>query len=352
LTGALKRQSSSTSFSIPSQRFKDKVEETSVFGSVSRKSSQGSKGSRQGQKLAMSRLKLRQLEEKKELLQRRQNLEAEIYERRLKTEMDKLELQNEIIDARVEMEKCAIESQFSAKDECSELERDFGEKLPNVQKQTLEETMEKCLQSSGPERYVKKLSATNQPEDPYPRRATMGLNPDFHDLFERQTQLIEGQNATVERLTSSLDLPKREFLRFDGNPTTYLRFIKNFELNVESRVQDNTIRLSYLIQYTDGAAREAIENCVILPADVGYARAKEILRKTFGQKHNIVRAFVEKVVNGQQIKAGEPEKLLQLARDMRNCLMNSLQMKYRADVNAMDTLMKIVKRLPPYLQAK
>jgi hypothetical protein len=27
-------------------------------------------------------------------------------------------------------------------------------------------------------------------------------------------------------------------------------------------------------------------------------------------------------------------------------------MKYRADVNAMDTLMKIVKRLPPYLQAK
>jgi hypothetical protein len=118
----------------------------------------------------------------------------------------------------------------------------------------------------------------------------MGLNPDFHDLFERQTQLIEGQNATVERLTSSLDLPKREFLRFDGNPTTYLRFIKNFELNVESRVQDNTIRLSYLIQYTDGGAREAIENCVILPADVGYARAKEILRKTFGQKHNIVRA--------------------------------------------------------------
>lgn len=80
-------------------------------------------------------------------------------------------------------------------------------------------------------------------------------------------------------------------------------------------------------------------------------RLKKFYEKNFGQKHNIVRAFVERVVNGQ-IKSGEPERLMQLARDMRNCLINSSQMKYKADINAMDTLMKIVKRLPPYLQAK
>ena len=43
---------------------------------------------------------------------------------------------------------------------------------------------------------------------------------------------------------------------------------------------------------------------------------------------------------------------MQLARDMRNCLMNSMQMNYKADINSLDTLMKVVKRLPSYLQAK
>lgn len=230
-----KKQSSLSSFTIPSQRFKDKLEETSVFDSVSRKSSQGSKGSKRSQKLAMSCLKLKQPEEKEELLQRRQKLEAEIYERKLKTEMDKLDLQDKIIDARAEMEKCAIESQFS-NDEDIESKGDFGEKLSKVQNQTLEETMERYLQSSRPEEFMEKFPATNEPQDPQPKSVVMGTNPELYDLLERQTQLIEGQQATVERLTSSLDLPKREFLHFDGNPTTYLRFIKNFEMNVESRV--------------------------------------------------------------------------------------------------------------------
>jgi hypothetical protein len=69
-----------------------------------------SERSKQSQKLAMSRLKIKRLEENKELLEREQKLEAEIYERKLKTEMAKLELKGEIIDARAEVEKCAIES--------------------------------------------------------------------------------------------------------------------------------------------------------------------------------------------------------------------------------------------------
>ena len=128
--------------------------------------------------------------------------------------------------------------------------------------------------------------------------------------------------------------------------------MRNFELNVENRVQETSVKLSFLIQYTSGTAREAIENCVILPADEGYAKAKEILKKNFGQKHIIIRAFIERVTKGPQIKPGEPDKLMQLARDMRNCLLNSTQLNYKADINAMDTLSKIVKKLPSYLQAK
>jgi hypothetical protein len=37
---------------------------------------------------------------------------------------------------------------------------------------------------------------------------------------------------------------------------------------------------------------------------------------------------------------------------MRNCLMNSMQMNYKVGINSLDTLMKVVKRLPSSLQAK
>ena len=112
-----------------------------------------------------------------------------------------------------------------------------------------------------------------------------------------------------------IDMPKREFLSFDGDLKRYPRFMKSFEINVERRVKEDDEKLSYLIQYCKGPARDAIENCLMLPPDEGYNEAKEILCKNFGQKHTIVRAFIDKVVKGPQIRAWESEKLSQLARD-------------------------------------
>ena len=145
---------------------------------------------------------------------------------------------------------------------------------------------------------------------------------------------------------------KREVISFDGDPRKYPRFIKSFEINVERRVNEVYERLSYLIKFFSGFAREAIENCVILPPGQGYRKAKDILQKNFGQKRIIVRAFIERVVMGPQIRASDAEKLSQLARDMRNCALNSEHTRYKADINSMDTLRKVVRRLPPHIQAK
>ena len=42
----------------------------------------------------------------------------------------------------------------------------------------------------------------------------------------------------------------------------------------------------------------------------------------------------------------------QLAHDMKSCALNSDHMHYKADINSMDTLKRIIMRLPPHLQAK
>ena len=90
----------------------------------------------------------------------------------------------------------------------------------------------------------------------------------------------------------------------------------------------------------------------MLPPEQGYREAKDILRKNFGQKHIVVRAFIDKVVKGPQIRASESDKLSQLARDMKNCILNSEHTHYKADINSMDRLRRVVMRLPPHLQAK
>ena len=90
----------------------------------------------------------------------------------------------------------------------------------------------------------------------------------------------------------------------------------------------------------------------MLPPEQGYREAKDILRKNFGQKHIVVHAFIDKVIRGPHIQASEPDKLSQLARDMRNCILNSEHMHYQADINSMDTLKRVVMCLPSHLQAK
>lgn len=61
-------------------------------------------------------------------------------------------------------------------------------------------------------------------------------------------------------------------------------------------------KLAYFIQQCKGSAKDAIENCLMSPPEESYIEAKEILRKSFGQKHKIVRASIDKVVKGPQIR--------------------------------------------------
>lgn len=72
---------------------------------------------------------------------------------------------------------------------------------------------------------------------------------------------------------------------------------------MERRVKDYDERLTFLIQYCRGAAKEAIENCIMLPPGQGYREAKDILHENFGQKHMVVRASIDKFIRGPQVRA-------------------------------------------------
>ncbi|CAH8498883.1 unnamed protein product [Schistosoma mattheei] len=148
------------------------------------------------------------------------------------------------------------------------------------------------------------------------------------------------------------ELPKVELSYFDGQPRGYWKFLREFETYVESRVKDDGQRLLYLMHYCKGKAKTAIEGCVMLEASFGYKKAKEILKRLFGQAHVIARETLEDLFKTTNVDYSDPEQLTNLAIRMENCSMVLKQMKYTADLNSLITLERIVGLLPQVMQAQ
>ncbi|CAC5425025.1 unnamed protein product [Mytilus coruscus] len=132
---------------------------------------------------------------------------------------------------------------------------------------------------------------------------------------EEETKSNSSIDIAFQRLASALqegfNLPKPELLTFDGKPTDYCKFIKNFETNVENRVTDDQLRL-----------------------------------------HMIVRSYIENLVYGAPIKSSDFESLSKLALEMQKCEITLSQLGYVSDIDNTDNLRKIVKRLPMHLRVK
>jgi hypothetical protein len=183
-----------------------------------------------------------------------------------------------------------------------------------------------------------------------------GCEPGYSEQLQRvlqrqQESLITMAQTLGTSISRGFEMPKRDYMTFDGNPMNYPRFMENFRVNIEEREPNSQAKLAYLIQFCTGIAKEAISNCIILPGHEGFRRAKEILYNSFGQSHIIIHAYISKVIKGGSIKDGESGKLLELARDMENCQINLTQLGCESEINAQSNLEKIVTRLPRYLQA-
>lgn len=156
----------------------------------------------------------------------------------------------------------------------------------------------------------------------------------------------------VGALRQVVNSPKIEYLRFNGDPLKYVTFIHNFETCLERDNPDPERKLQLLIQHCTGKARESIESCVNLSD--GYEVAKETLKENFGKPHIIAEAHVRKLVNLLELKTADGPSLLELARHLTTAerTLTGMGTEYLADLNHMNTLRELVKKLPMFLRAK
>ncbi|CAI2733762.1 unnamed protein product [Schistosoma spindalis] len=160
------------------------------------------------------------------------------------------------------------------------------------------------------------------------------------------------REVTLASLSVGLELPKVELSTFDGQPAKYWKFVRQFDLYVVSKVEDDGQRLLYLLHYCKGKAREAIEECLMLPPSSGYRRACDILKRLFGRTHEVSRALLNTLTEGSNIEHNDGESLSRLAIKMENCSIALEQMDYSVDLNSVVTIESIVKKLPTALQMK
>ena len=114
--------------------------------------------------------------------------------------------------------------------------------------------------------------------------------------------MIQLQQQTFQSVASTIRqgfaLPKPELSKFDGNPLEFWNFIRSFESNIEKNASDESEKLSFLLQYCTGAARNAIKSCVSMDPAFGYQTARALLQDRFGHPFKIAVAHLNQITKG------------------------------------------------------
>ena len=83
--------------------------------------------------------------------------------------------------------------------------------------------------------------------------------------------------STGDAISQLLNVPKVEIRSFDGTPASYLMFTAVFDEVVGNVNISCQAKLTRLLQYTTGAARDAIDCCSLIGGSKGYDEARRIL---------------------------------------------------------------------------
>ncbi len=149
-------------------------------------------------------------------------------------------------------------------------------------------------------------------------------------------------------MLSMFNLPKVELVTFSGDPLKYHEFIKSFDLNVDAVCEGPDRKLSRLMQYTSGSAKEAIRSCQLAGGSQGYSKARELLQTRFGNPHLATEHIISMLKDPKPVK--NQAEIQQLADSLESAYMVLCQLNTVSEVDNQYNMLSIVNRLPMYVQ--
>lgn len=160
------------------------------------------------------------------------------------------------------------------------------------------------------------------------------------------------QHQQTFKMIEALEMPKAELQSYDGDPINYFYFIRTFEDNVGNLSVDDSKKLVRLLHYCTGKARRVIQCCATMEPSIGYAKARRLLEERFGNKFLVSESWVTKITEGPVISNQDNEGLREFADNLRCCVNTLEAMGNLVEVNSQKVLVKIVERMPLYLQTR
>ncbi|VDQ05607.1 unnamed protein product [Trichobilharzia regenti] len=171
-------------------------------------------------------------------------------------------------------------------------------------------------------------------------------NKSAYNPSTSHTVAMSPNDEFARAMSKFLDMPKREIIRFDGNPVNYWNFIKNFEDLVDSDAIGYRTKLNYLIPYCEGEAKDVIKHCVLLEPQKDYYEALGLLEEAFGRKHVVSRTFIEKLLEFPNVESNDAALSRKLSHEMQACELTLKQMDYVSELNSGGTIEQLVIQLP------
>ena len=195
--------------------------------------------------------------------------------------------------------------------------------------------------------------------EPRPLSAERNLPPSIRNPQEERQHAVESQNTSsissnqLEAILKQqcllmgvMQAPKVSLMNFDGEPLRYHQFIRTFEENVEKVIPDNAARLTRLAQHCTGEAKRVVDCCLLMDPEMGYPRARKLLKERFGNRIAIATLWIQKLTEEEQ------RPLREYADNLRSCQEALNAMGALNELNTQGNLFKLVKKLPMYLQGR
>ncbi|KAL9958369.1 hypothetical protein ACROYT_G035375 [Oculina patagonica] len=226
-----------------------------------------------------------------------------------------------------------------------------SEDLASVQREKKPAPVSVPLNPAAPEWIEKSERKITDPD-----RDISSSEGSFKQLFQQQQQLIQLQQHTFQSMASTIKqgfaLPKPELNKFNGNPLEFWSFIRSFDNNIEKNSTDEGEKMTFLLQYCTGAARDAFKSCVTMDPVLGYQEARKLLKDRFGHPFKISTAHLNQVTRGPPVKPNDQKGLLAFADQLKDCQNVLHSIGYLDEINSADNLRSIIDRLPFHPKTK
>ena len=122
-----------------------------------------------------------------------------------------------------------------------------------------------------------------------------------------------------------------------------------FKEVIERKIKDPVGRLTRLIKFTAGEAKDLIKHCILLTPDIGYATAITLLNKRYGNPHLLLASNRKEVKSLAPVKLGDAMGFRKFHNFVLNCEA-FFKITNRNSLESPETLCILVSKLPGELR--